>query len=192
MLTSRWINNINYIFYDWQSLFLQVYQSTAKHSYPFTYTEKKIPNKSNSLTLYLTYSLVFSQKHDPFLIYFSSRDGTTLICYLVAQSSCHHQHLDYGYWILWDPVGHFSIRHSIQWQVSCFASVRMTLNRKWSEEKLKLKLILIPSKLFSLIYLILTTRRKNKSFRSRHCQQTTGSPKATVCNGNFKKICQKH
>lgn len=87
-----------------------------------------------------------------FLIYFSPSDGTTFISCLVAQSSSHHQYLDHSCWLLWDPVRQSSIRHNMKWHITCFASVRMTLNSKWSEEKLKLKLILIPSNLFLLIF----------------------------------------
>lgn len=63
----------------------------------------------------------------------------------------------------------------------------MTLNRKWSEEKLKLKLILIPSKLFSLIYLILTTRRKNKVSDLDIASKPQGVQRLQFAMGTSKK-----
>lgn len=160
-------------------------------SYPFSHTEKKIPNKSNSFNLsseiLFSTSYCFHRNMILFFTYFSPSDGTTFICCLMDQWSSHHQHLDHGYWLLWYPARHFSIRHSIKWQVTWSANVRMTLNRKWSEEKLKLNLIQIPSNLFSLIFNTYYKKEK-QTFRSGHRQQTTGSPKLQLMVGTSKNM----
>ena len=128
----------------------------SKTLLPFhSYTEI-IPNKLNYFSLspkiLFSSSFYFHRNLTLFLIYFSSSDGTRFICCLVAQSSSHHPHPDCDHWLLRDPGRHFSIGRGFNWPLTGLASVRVTLTRKRSEEKLKPKLILIPSNLFSLIF----------------------------------------
>lgn len=115
---------------------LQFYLSTAKHSLILSHTPR-----TNTIPLtHWSFSWCVSPQNV----------GTTFLCCLVAQPSSHHQHSDLGYCLLWDPEGHFSCRHSSKGQLTCSAGVRM--NRKKCDEKPKLKLILIPGNLFSLIF----------------------------------------
>lgn len=193
MLTSRWINCINQIFYDWQSLFLQVYQSTVKHSTLSHIPRKKIPNKSNSLTLHLKYSLltVFTETWCFLDIFFIKRWHNT---HLLPCGTIFLPSPAFGLQLLTSMGSSVALFHQTQHSMTghLFCKCENDFEQKMEWREIEAQVNPNTKQTFLTDFFNTYYKKEKWRFRSRHCQQTTGSPKATVCDGNFKKICQRH